>query len=290
MNRVLVLGAYGMLGSSLCRRLVDDGYTVLRQGRGINAELTIDPTDGDEVADLIKRHPVDAIVNLIAATNVDHCEDDPQGAYRANVLVVEALTQAIRGYGSLSPHLIHISTDQVYDGLGPHVEGRIAPCNVYALSKLAGELTASKVGSTVLRTNFFGHSQCAGRASLSDWIVSSLRAGQQITVFDDVLFSALHIDTLCTAIELAVRTGHIGKFNVGCRNGYSKARLAFGLAERLGLDCELMTIGRAQDMKLRARRPLDMRMDTTQFERTFCFAAPTFESQIDLAAQEYSHE
>ena len=279
-----------MLGSYLCRRLLVNGHNVLRQGRRANAELTIDPTDTDAMDDLIAEHPVDAIVNLIAATNVDQCEDDPQSAYRANVQVVEALTQAISSNSSLSPHLVQISTDHVYDGPGPHVEDHIAPCNVYALSKLAGELTAARVGATVLRTNFFGRSQCSGRTSLSDWIVSSLRAGQQITVFDDVLFSALHIDTLCMAIEMAVHSRHKGTFNVGCRDGCSKAYLALGLAQRLGLDCNLLTMGSALDMKFRARRPLDMRMDTTHFKQTFRFTAPTFESQIDLTAQEYRHE
>jgi dTDP-4-dehydrorhamnose reductase len=289
-KKILVLGAYGMLGSSLSRRLIVDGHNVLRQGRKVNAEIRIDPTDGAAMADLLAQHPVDVIVNLIAATNVDQCEVDPLGAYQANVQIVEALTQAILIEGKLAPHLIQISTDQVYFGLGPHIEAKIAPCNVYGLSKLAGELIASKVGATVIRTNFFGRSQCVGRTSLTDWIVTSLRTGQQIIVFDDVLFNALHIDTLCTAIEIAVHTPKSGTFNVGSRDGCSKAHLALGLAKQLGLNRDLLILGSVQDMKFRARRQLDMRMDTTHFEQTFRFTAPTFESQIGLTAQEYLHE
>jgi dTDP-4-dehydrorhamnose reductase len=291
MASILILGAYGLLGNVLSLRLVERGYIVLRQGRSDVAEICIDPVDSNALKTLLAQQRVDVVVNLVAATNVDQCEVDPQGAYRANVQVVEALAHAIDdGTRNVSPHLIHISTDQVYDGQGPHQERVVGPCNVYALSKLAGEFVAAKIGATVLRTNFFGRSKSAGRISLSDWIINSLGLGKNITVFDDVLFSALHIDTLCEAIELAICERHAGTFNVGCKNGGSKAHLAFGLAERLQLDQKLMTVGRAQDVKLRARRPLDMRMDSSHFERTFGFVAPPFESQIDLAAQEYRNE
>jgi dTDP-4-dehydrorhamnose reductase len=291
MVRIAILGAYGLLGSSLSQRLARCGYAVLRQGRGAAAEARVDPVDNHSLIELLARNRVDVVVNLVAATNVDQCEEVPQLAYRANVKVVEALASAIRNPAvSMAPHLVQISTDQVYDGIGPHGEAAADPCNVYALSKLAGEIAAEKVGATVLRTNYFGLSRCVGRSSLSDWIVHSLRSGERITVFDDVLFSALHIETLCEAIELAVRKRVVGTYNVGCKDGASKAQLAFGLARRLGLDCGLMNMGRLQDIKLRARRPLDMRMNCAQFESVFGFSAPSFESQIEIAALEYLHE
>jgi dTDP-4-dehydrorhamnose reductase len=142
----------------------------------------------------------------------------------------------------------------------------------------------------VLRSNFIGRSRRAGRTSLTDWIVKSLRAEQGITVFEDVFFSALHIDTLCAAIESTIEKRHPGTFNLGCSDGNSKAALAFGIADRLGLCHSLLKVGRSQDAEFRARRPLDMRMDSSSFARSFGIALPTFESQIDLVAQEYQHE
>ena len=291
MTRILVLGAYGMLGSTLCRKLVECGHIVFCQGRSAPAEVCIDPTDSSAIVGVLSQRRVEVIVNLIALTNVDQCEIDPQGAYRANVQVVASVVNALDSFISAkAPHLVQISTDQVYGGRGPHSENHVDPCNVYALSKLAGEFVVTRTGATVLRTNFIGRSHCAERNSLTDWIINSLRAKQKITVFEDVLFSALHIDVLCQAIELAIRKRRPGTFNVGCCDGNSKAHLAFGLAERLGLDPSLMTVGRSHDSKLRARRPLDMQMNASYFEHCFGFSAPTFESQIDHTAQEYRHE
>jgi dTDP-4-dehydrorhamnose reductase len=291
MSRVLVFGAYGLLGNTLCRKLVEHGHIVYRQGRATTAEVSIDPADTSAVFDVLLQTGVDVVVNLIALTNVDQCEIDPQSAYRANVQITESVARALsRLVVFPKPHLVQISTDQVYGGHGPHVESRVDPCNVYGLSKLAAEFAASTVGATVLRVNFIGRSNSAKRTSLTDWIVNALRRNEQITVFDDILFNALHIDTLCLAIELVIRKSYPGTFNVGCSGGNSKAYLAFGLARRLGLDPNLMTVGRAQDSLMRVRRPLDMRMNAGYFEKTFDFTAPTFESQIDLTAQEYRHD
>lgn len=290
MSTCLILGAYGLIGESICPWLAEAGHRVLRHGRRGTAEISMDIGDKEAVTQLLSLQQVDMVINLIAATNVDQCECNVQSAYRANTGAVESIVTAITAVKEWSPHLIHISTDQVYDGPGPHDENSVAPCNVYALSKLAGEYVATRVGATVLRTNFIGRSRCPERLGLTDWIVDSLRTGERITVFDDVLFSAVHITTLCAAIETAVRQKHAGTFNIGCSNGSSKAQMALTLADRLGLDCSLMVTGSSRDARLTALRPLDMRMNSSRFEKAFGFSVPTFESQIDCTVQEYLHE
>jgi dTDP-4-dehydrorhamnose reductase len=145
-------------------------------------------------------------------------------------------------------------------------------------------------GGTVLRTNLFGRSHAPVRASFSDWIVNSLRTGTRMTVFDDVFFSALHLNSLSDVIACAVQQRRVGVFNAGCSDGISKAEFAFRLAEKVGLDRSLMALGQSRGAELKARRPLDMRMDSSAFERAFGMKAPTMESQIDIAAMEYLHE
>lgn len=290
MATVLVIGAYGLVGASLCPRLQAAGHEVVRQGRRETAQACFDPADAAAVAAALRQWRPTAVVNLAAATNVDACEADPQAAYLANVRTVEVLAGAIASAAGDAPHLVQVSSDQVYDGPGPHREGDARPCNVYALSKYAGELAAARIGATVLRSNLFGRSRAAGRSSLSDWVVASLRAGTPIMVFDDVLFSALHLDTLADVIVRSVSRRPPGVMNAGCRDGISKAGFALALAEQLGLDRDLMTVGNSTAAILRARRPLDMRMDVSAFEHHLGIVAPTIASQIQIAAQEYRDE
>jgi dTDP-4-dehydrorhamnose reductase len=287
-SRVIVFGASGLLGASLVPALEARGHAVLAQGRGAAAALRLDPLDADALSHAFALHQPTALVNLIAATNVDQCEEQPLLAYRANVAVVEAIANAVARQPGPRPHLVHVSTDQVYDGPGPHAEDVVQPINVYGLSKYAGELVAERVGATVLRTNFFGRSRCAARTSFSDWLVASLREGKPITVFDDVLFSALHLHSLCDVIAAAIEHRPAGVFNAGCRDGLSKAGFALSLARKMALPTTAVRVGTSADVALRARRPLDMTLDVSRIERALKLSCPSMDAEIERTAKEYS--
>lgn len=283
---ILILGAEGMLGATLCPSLSAMGYRVLRQSRRTGTEVCFDPLDKAAVAAALAEHQPDAVVNLIAESNVDACQLDMRRAYLANVRTVENLVSTMAAELSTA-HLIQISTDHVYDSVGPHTESAALPCNAYALTKYAGELAALRSGATVMRTNFFGRSRSASRNSFSDWVVNSLRSTAEFTVFDDVYFSALHMTTLTQCVAYAIRQQHSGIFNVGCKDGLSKADFAQLLASELGLDTSTMKIGSVKDVSLLAPRPFDMRMDVRSFERSFGVEMPGMAQEIELAVSEY---
>lgn len=288
MQNILVLGAYGFLGEALSRYLADAGYTVYRQSRNTSAQICMDPFDVDQIESVILEKDINCIINLIALTSVDLCEKEIGQSYKVNVGIVEAIVKAM---GRLSdcdrPHLITISTDHVYSGEGPHTEGSVAPCNIYALSKLAGEYVALQVGATIFRTNFIGKSCSEKRKSLTDWIIGSIRSDKTITVYEDVLFSPLHISTLCSMVELAVANKIGGTYNLGSIDGDSKASLSYKLADCLGLNSSKLVRGKLAEQDQGVVRPFDMRMNSSKFEYAFDCSLPTFESQVLLAAGDY---
>lgn len=293
MSNVIVFGASGLLGVSLVPVLRACGHTVFAQSREPGADLHLDPSDRGAVAAALARHRPSAVINLVAATNVDQCEVQPELAWQANTSVVAAIVEgilALDGDPVSRPHLVHISTDQVYHGSGPHTEDEVHPINVYALSKYAGELLAERVGATVLRSNFYGRSRTEGRVSFSDWLVRSLRDKTPITVFEDVKFSAIHIDTLCNFIERSIVLRPAGIFNAGCRDGISKAGFAMALARAMGLPTENVRVGTSADVDLKARRPLDMTLKVARFEAEFHLQCPSMLSEIKHTSKEYLND
>ena len=288
MSIVVIFGATGLLGSSLCPRLADNGFKVIKAGRASSSHHILDVTDSNAIADLFRTTAPSHVINLVAATDVDRCESDVGYAYQANTKVPGAIAAAIGACGHLDIHAIHMSTDQVYAGPGPHAEDRINPINVYGLSKYAGELLMATQKSTILRTNFYGRSKLTNRKSFSDWLVTSLKMREPITVFEDVLFSALHIQTLCDLVLDVIKQRVTGTFNVGCTNGISKAEFAIQLASRLGLPTENAKVGRLADLALKARRPTDMTLDVKKFESAMNLRCPDILDQISLTAKEYS--
>lgn len=293
MSTVIVFGASGLLGASLMPVLRARGHTVLAQSRRPGEDLYLDPSDRAVVASALARYRPDAVVNLVATTNVDLCETQTELAWQANAGVVDAIAYGIAACGGvqeLRPHLVHVSTDQVYDGAGPHAEDEVHPINVYGLSKYTGELLAERVGATILRSNFYGRSRCIGRVSFSDWLVRSLREKKHITVFDDVKFSAIHMDTLCDLIARSIDSRPAGIFNAGCRDGISKARFALALADSLDLPIDNVKVGNSADAAFKARRPLDMTLQVTRLEAALHLQCPAIWAEIAHTAKEYLND
>lgn len=277
--KVLVTGAKGMLGSTLVPILSESHHEVIAHGRDENSQARADLTDSRQTSAMLDRVQPDVIINVAALANVDVCESHPQQAYLGNVRAVENLSAWI-GNNWRQCHLVQISTDHVYDGVGPYDEERVTLTNYYAFSKYAGELAAAVAQATVLRTNFFGRSRSASRASFSDWIVQALRDSKPIQVFEDVMFSPLSMEGLAKAILIVLDRRQAGVFNVGSLDGMSKADFAFALAETLDLPTHHVTRSQSGSTALKVYRPKDMRMDCMKFMRAFDISLPTLEEEI----------
>jgi len=183
--------------------------------------------------------------------------------------------------------LVQLSTDHFYNDAGNNNENNIIILNHYASSKLAGELFASTVKSTVLRTNFFGISKHSERFSISDWIISSLKKGKSIRVFKDVFFSPITIDRLLIIIEMVIVKEVVGLYNVGSKNGMSKSDFAITIANEFRMSKDLLIPCKINELNLFAKRPHDMRMDCSKFEINYNYKFPSLLDEIKLLKMKY---
>jgi dTDP-4-dehydrorhamnose reductase len=285
MDKILILGANGMLGMNISKALIKEGFTIFQQGRSNSSQFCCNPTKFSELLLLIDKLQPQIIINLIANTNVDNCEIDSENAFISNVIVVENLFRISK---KINFHLIHISTDQVYSGSGPHTEENVNPCNVYGITKYTAELIAEKISSsTILRTNFVGKSFVTNRPSFTDWIVSSFKGVEKFTIYDDVLFSALHINDLFSALLKVIEKKTCGTFNLGVIDGISKADFAIKIANKLQLKSSAVIIGSIKNNNLKVKRPLDMRMNVSKFIHTFQHELPDMQQTINQVVLDY---
>ena len=284
---LLVTGATGLLGSVLVPSLRSHGLSVITHGNRSAADHSSDMLDRRKALSLLDELRPDVIINLVGLTSVERCQERTNESYLMNTRVVETLAAWIR-QSSKRCHLVQISTDQVYEGNGPHTEDMVSITNNYAFSKYAGELAAAQVPSTILRTNFVGRSRIHSRESLTDWVYNSLTTGKHVEVLDDVYFSPLSMQTLGEMIHLVIERKPLGVFNLGSRNGMTKADFDFAFAECLKLPTHFMTrIDSSQATFLKAYRPKDMRMDCSKFERELQVKLPELADQIRAVAGEY---
>lgn len=149
--RVLVTGAAGQLGRDVVLACEASGDTVVGVDRS-----TVDVTDRDAVLAAVTSVRPDAVVNCAAWTAVDACEDDPDRALAANTLAVRHVVEACHRVGA---HLVHVSTDYVFDGTldRPYHEwDDTNPQSVYGMTKLLGEREALAYGpaAAAVRTSW----------------------------------------------------------------------------------------------------------------------------------------
>lgn len=251
-RRVLLLGGSGQLGGEI-RRL----WTGLDLTSPAHAELDI--TDAAAVGRAIERLEPDAVVNCAAFHNVERCEDEPERAFAANALAVNALAEACAQYGA---RFVTISTDYVFDGeLGrPYTEAdQPHPLSAYAISKYAGELLTLRLRSKAYVVRTCG--VYATRASTSkghtfiDRIISQARAGEPVRVVRDQTVSptyAAHLaEALLELLQSDAESGLYHMVNEGAVTWYDFASEALRIA---GIDREIEPVS-YKDWASRVRRP-----------------------------------
>jgi dTDP-4-dehydrorhamnose reductase len=149
--RILVTGAGGQVGRDVVAACTAAGDEMIAADRSM-----LDVTDRDAVLGAVTTTGPDAVVHCAAWTAVDDCESDPDRAFAANALAVRWVVEGCHRAGA---HLVHVSTDYVFDGTldRPYREWDPPnPQSVYGASKRAGELEALALGpqATVVRTSW----------------------------------------------------------------------------------------------------------------------------------------
>ena len=147
----MVTGAGGQLGHDTVAACTAAGDTVYAFDHA-----TLDVCDRDAVLGAITSLRPDAVIHCAAWTAVDACESDPAKAFTVNALAVRWVAEGCHRVGA---HLVHISTDYVFDGTlqRPYHEWDTPnPQSVYGLFKLAGEREALALGpsAAVVRTSW----------------------------------------------------------------------------------------------------------------------------------------
>lgn len=279
MEKVLIAGASGLLGAHVTNHLKNNYQVITHAHSKAGFDVYCDFTNRDETLKRLDQIKPEIIVNLVALTNVDCCEEDPQLAYKLNIHSAENI--AAWTNQNNDTHIISISTDHVYDNEGFNSEDNVNLRNYYAFSKYGAELALLNVGTTILRTNFFGKSQRCGKMSFSDWLFYSFRNKLPLHLFQDVYFSPLLMNTLVEMIELVIQKQTPGIFNLGSNTGLSKKDFSLLMAKTLGFTDLNYKVINSEESKLKAKRPKQMMMNSYKFEKEFDIELPTLEEEIE---------
>ena len=264
--KILITGSNGLLGQKLIRLLANNGnLAVLATSKGDNRIIdkegysyqSLDITNREEVLNVVERFKPHAIINTAAMTNVDACESDKELCWDLNVNAVKYFIEAAERNNS---HLIHLSTDFVFDGEnGPYKEDdQPNPLSYYGESKYEAEklLEVSNIKWSIARTIIvYGIGEKMSRSNIVLWAKEALEKGNPLTIVDDQFRSPTLAEDLAMGCWLIAQKEAEGIYHLSGKNVMSIIDLVYRVADFYGLDKSIVTAIKSTSLNQAAKRP-----------------------------------
>lgn len=254
----LVTGAGGQLGRALSAA-VPAGWRVIALSRD-----RLNLADQEAIARTVAEVAPDLILNAAAYTAVDRAESEEDAARAINADAPGALAAAARECGA---HLVHVSTDFVFDGTASAAyrpDAPRAPLGAYGRTKAAGE-DAAGADATVIRTAWvYG----AGGANFVNTMLRLMRTRDEVKVVADQIGAptwAASLAAVCWGLGTGRQAGMWHYSDVGVASWYDFAvaiqeeAFAAGMLERT---VPVLPIGTA-DYPTPAQRPALSLLDSS---------------------------
>jgi dTDP-4-dehydrorhamnose reductase len=214
--KIALIGSNGQLGSDLCEQLQSHELIPLTHDQ-------IEITDEKKTFSFFQSLKPDIIINTASFHNVPKCEEQPEMAFRVNVLGPRNLSRVCQ---VLPAWLIHFSTDYVFDGLkkAPYLESDTPhPLNFYAVTKLAGEETVQIYCDRhkIIRVSgLYGKVPC--RAKGGNFVSTMLKLGKEkkeIDVVHDEFITPTYTRDIARQLEFLLTIPETGLFHLS-NSGY----------------------------------------------------------------------
>ena len=159
MNKIIVTGGSGFIGSNLVNYLIKKNFVINLDKLTYSASrykstllnkknyklIKVDISNKKRVTEIIKKFKPKVIFNLAAETHVDRSIDGPANFIHTNINGTFNLLESLRFLKKkkITPKLIHISTDEVYgdikEGRRSNEEHKYEPSSPYSASKASAD-------------------------------------------------------------------------------------------------------------------------------------------------------
>ncbi|KAI3693353.1 hypothetical protein L6452_33188 [Arctium lappa] len=235
----------------------------------------------------------DVVVNCAALSIPRVCETDPTVAMSVNV--PSSLVKWLSSFTTSDTLLIHLSTDQVYEGTKSFYkeDDETLPVNVYGKSKVAAEeyIIANWSNFAILRSSIIFGPQTISPVSKSlpvQWMDNVLAKGQETEFFHDEFRCPVYVKDVVNIIQISSnRWISDGKkmrllLNVGGPDRLSRVQMAEVVARVRGYDTSLIKPVSASSIDRGVKSPADISMDISKLIQTLDFTPTSFHDGVKL--------
>jgi dTDP-4-dehydrorhamnose reductase len=296
--KILITGANGLLGQKLVSLAgKNPDVHLLAAGRGPCRILEFpentvykacDISHSEEISSCCIEFRPDLVIHTAAMTNVDECELNPEACRIQNV---EAVKNVIAASEKCGAHLIHLSTDFIFDGEdGPYDETASPnPISIYGQSKLDAEnlvMAASCPWSIVRTVLVYGIAPGLSRSNIILWVKASLEQGKEIQVVDDQFRTPTLAEDLAAGCLLIAEKKATGIFNISGKDFLTPYEMAIQTADYFGLNKNLIKKASAATFSQAAKRPPRTGFIITKAEQILGYQPHSFNEGIAILSRQ----
>ena len=291
--KILITGSNGLLGQKLLHKLrVDKDISLIATSKGDNrVSVTngykycpLDITNEDMVHYLISKENPDVVINTAAMTNVDLCEDEMANCDKLNTFSVGYLADAAF---DIDAHLIHISTDFIFDGKKDlyNEEDSPNPLSYYGKSKLEAErlLYNHKCNWSIIRTIvIYGVGKKLNKSNIVLWAKDQLENNNQINIIDDEFRAITFAEDLAQAcISVALKKEN-GIFHISGNELMSIYEIVVRIANFYNFDLSLVKRIKSVELNQKAKRPYKTGFNLEKARKKLDYSPTSFLESLEI--------
>jgi dTDP-4-dehydrorhamnose reductase len=272
---IFLAGASGLVGSAFARAAARRGHRVLgivhsHTGpiEGVAELRTVDFGDSAATTSAVLDAFPQAIVNCAAVSVPEQCDANPALAQALNVGLPATLARLAH---HVSARMIHLSSEQVFDGSGtrPYSAGDLlSPINLYGRQKIESERAVHAAATdfaVTLRAPLLMGNSLTGRRSNHERLFADWAAGRTPKLFTDEFRQTCTAENLAeTMVELCERDDVRGVFHWAGSELISRHALGVRIREHFKLterDAPLAAVGRAEVPDVARKRQASLPLD-----------------------------
>ncbi|MCF7885493.1 MAG: SDR family oxidoreductase [Candidatus Marinimicrobia bacterium] len=274
MQKVLVTGGSGFLGSNVVKKLKTDYRVICGYHNFPPDEKNIIKLDFNTISAIksrLNKIEPEIVIHTAALSKPGLCHEYPE---KASIVNVNATSEIAAWCQKNAARLIFTSTDMVYSGQSPiyKEDDQINPVNKYGQTKAAAEKTIQKncQNFVILRLALMHGRGIYKRNYSSEWLETDLRKKQKdcesepIGLYTDQYRSMISVKNVAMVLKELIEKNTTGIFNIGGPDAINRYEFGTLLCNLLGISKKLIKPVRFRDINPKVQSPLNVTLDVSK--------------------------